>query len=241
MELTRELLGCSELPVHAPETDLARGLLHDLGHELATLVFLVDAVRSDPGLSGATKKRVELLGRQISRLVDLARPAAAAEPAIAHRPVSVRELLAELVSLTAHSTGTSIALTPGLELILHTDADALRRMVNNLVDNAVRAAGPMGRVDITVDVDGQHADGQPYIEISDDGPGFGNGDHGWASRGLGIVWHLAGECGADVRITSRKPHGTTVRLSFAQQAVLQLPAQRATSLASRWRRIGRPR
>jgi signal transduction histidine kinase len=58
--------------------------------------------------------------------------------------------------------------------------DELRRALMNVVDNAVRAAGPRGRVLVTV----RPGPASVRILVEDDGPGFGKVDGG---TGLGLV------------------------------------------------------
>ena len=45
-----------------------RGLLHDLGHEVTTLSYLVEAVRGDVSLPADSGYRLELLSLEMSRL-----------------------------------------------------------------------------------------------------------------------------------------------------------------------------
>ncbi len=49
----------------------------------------------------------------------------------------------------------------------------LWRVLTNVVDNAARAAGPSGRVGVTVG--SGRAAPRAAIEVIDDGPGFGQG------------------------------------------------------------------
>ena len=48
-----------------------RGLLHDLGHEMTTLSYLVEAVRGDVDLPEDAGYRLELLSLEMSRLLDI--------------------------------------------------------------------------------------------------------------------------------------------------------------------------
>jgi len=186
-----------------------RGLLHDLGHGLATLSYLADGLRADPALPGDARYRLNLMEQQLARLLELV-DLRMCEPVM--ELFDVRELLDELVSLTALSTRTSVTLRPGDRVILRTDKGMVWRMVANLVDNAVRAAGPDGTVQVAVD---RAEDGEATIEVADDGPGFGNGPSGAASLGIGIVAGLAKMCAADLRVCSGEHGGTRARLVFA--------------------------
>lgn len=197
-----------------PDAELLRGMLHDLGHQLATLSYLVAAVRADPDLTGDSQHRVELLERGIARLADMARPRAAGGGSA---PVGVQDLLTEVVALSTLPPATDVVITADPELVVWTDGRALCRIMHNLVDNALRAASSGGRVDIRAAIE----DGRTFIEVADDGPGFGRCPAGWAAMGLEIVWQLAETCGADVRIQARRPHGTRVRLTFEPQRELE--------------------
>ena len=86
----------------------------------------------------------------------------------------------------------------------------LWRALANVVDNATRAAGQAGRVEVVI---GQAS--QTVIDVIDDGPGFGNGPPGTASLGLQVVDIAA-------RILRRQPArcihprrvGTRVRIAL---------------------------
>ena len=181
-----------------------RGLLHDLGHGLATVSYLADDMRTDPALSGTARHRLELMGRDLARLLDLV----AGDPA-PPEPVDVRVLLGQVAA--ARDCGSPVlALRPGEPVMLCTDPTLLWRMVSNLVDNAVRAAGPGGVVELAAADDA----GAVRLEITDDGPGIGGGPAGTASMGLGIVTGLARACGGELHLDAAGPRGTCARLVF---------------------------
>ncbi|GAA4858151.1 hypothetical protein GCM10025787_48340 [Saccharopolyspora rosea] len=183
-----------------------RSLMHDLGHGLATLSYLADGLRDDPALPDAAHDRLRLMERELDRLLDLV-DVRAGEPT----EFALRELLSELAEIKSLAGRATVVLLPGAEVTLRTDQTLLWRMVANLLDNAVRAAGPGGRVAVAVHRTGR---GGASIAITDDGPGFGNAPGGTASLGLGIVVGLAQRCGADLRIDPARRRGTRVRLVF---------------------------
>src|SRR6266536_1603526 len=75
----------------------------------------------------------------------------------------------------------------GRPVQLLADVVLLRRAVINLLDNAVRAAGPAGVVVAWV----QPSRAGAVIQVDDSGPGLGNAPRGRASLGLGIVRECA--------------------------------------------------
>jgi signal transduction histidine kinase len=194
-----------------------RGLLHDLGHGLATLSYLADGIREDPGLSSESRERLRLVEQELSRMLELVR-VRTCEPAAEH--VEVRELLRQLVAVVAASTDVRIVLRADEAVTLHTDPMMLWRMVSNLVDNAVRAVGRGGTVVVGVSA----ADGaETAVEVTDDGPGFVETSgpesaprvpDGLASLGIGIVSGLAQRCGAVLQLGPAKPRGTRARIVF---------------------------
>lgn len=184
-----------------------RGLLHDLGHGLATLSCLAAGLHDDPELPVGVRQRMELLNQEISTLIDLVRrPDGAGEGEV----VPLRELLGQLADLAAACTRTRVCLRPGEEVDLRTDRGLLWRMVANLVDNAIRAAGPAGTVEIGIEVDGSDV----VIDVLDNGPGFGSGPPGSAGLGLGVVTELADRCAASLRVEPAAVRGTRARLIF---------------------------
>ncbi|RCW44417.1 histidine kinase/DNA gyrase B/HSP90-like ATPase [Halopolyspora algeriensis] len=200
-------------PSHSTE-DLGRlwGLVHDLGQGLGALSLLIDAIGDDPELSTEARRRLDLAEQELSRLIGIA-TLPAEEPVF--ETIDVREVLESLVSLTALSGRTTITLRPGVDVALCTDRTLLWRMVANLVDNAARAAGPDGTVEVAV---GTGPD--VTIEVIDDGPGFGGGPAGMASLGLGIVTELARCCGAHLRVCPAEHGGTHALLSFPRAGQL---------------------
>lgn len=185
-----------------------RDVLHDLGHDLATLSCLVEALRGDPMLPAQARRRVELIDEEMVRLRDHVRHAVmrSAEPV----SLSVRDVAERIVVLSDEAAETSVVLRPGTQAWLRVDESVLWRILRNVVDNAVRAAGPSGRVEVDV----TSVDGQVAIEVSDDGLGFGNGSSGWATRGLNIVTGLVAACGGTFDVRARLPRGTCVRIVF---------------------------
>lgn len=87
------------------------------------------------------------------------------------------------------------------------DAVLLRRAVTNVLDNAVRAAGEQGSIDVRVEVVGEDS----VIEVADDGVGFGRGPHG-TGQGMSVVASAIEDCQGRLEIVSGPARGTTVRM-----------------------------
>ena len=103
------------------------------------------------------------------------------------------------------------------------------RVLTNLMDNACRAAGPAGRVRLTVTAGGDRA----TLVVADSGRGFGRGDPGRASLGLDIVAAMARSCGGTVEIGTSDLGGTAVTVTFPYEAAGPARAPRLAPAPSR--------
>ena len=92
------------------------------------------------------------------------------------------------------------------------DADALRTMIANLIDNAVRYTPGQGTVEISL----THPDGRVILEVNDTGPGIAEAE---CSRVFDRFYRLAGSAGAGsglgLAIVKRiaDSHGIEIQLS----------------------------
>jgi signal transduction histidine kinase len=190
-------------------------LLHDIGHEVATLSALVTAVRGQGGLDAAAGERMELVQREVDLLTDLVAHcfASMAPPDEDDDLVDLRDLLQEVVVCRDAASATAVRLRPGPRLVLRTSREGMRRLVINLVDNAVRAAGPSGHVEVDV-----AAPVRPLVRVLDDGPGPGRGPAGDRGLGLAIVRTLARRLAAEVTLRDREGGGAVAEVVLRDRA-----------------------
>ena len=78
-----------------------------------------------------------------------------------------REVIAELAPLAAEKA-VDLGLSEGGKAVVRGDAEALRTLLSNLIDNAVRYTPSNGRVDITVQPEGDRV----ALAVRDNGPGI---------------------------------------------------------------------
>ncbi|NMO92394.1 sensor histidine kinase KdpD [Actinomycetospora sp. TBRC 11914] len=182
-------------------------LLHDIGHEVATLSALVAAVRGEGGFDTAAAERLELVEREIDLLLDLVRGGSVPAGAPDGDLVDLGDLLYDVVTGRDVACPGTVVLCPGPRMLAETDRQGLRRLVSNLVDNAARAAGPSGRVQ--VELCGRT---HPVIRVLDDGPGPTRGPVGSRGMGLAIVRSLADRLGADVTLRPRRGGGAVAEV-----------------------------
>jgi two-component system OmpR family sensor kinase len=81
-----------------------------------------------------------------------------------------REMVGELVPL-ADLRHIDLGITAAQALTVAGDADGLRTLLRNLIDNAVRYSADGGRVDVAVEALVTPA-GSVRLRVSDDGPGI---------------------------------------------------------------------
>jgi len=193
-----------------------RGLLHDLAHEMVTLSYLVEAARGDPALPTTSGARLELVALELSRVLDIIAHGMSDEQASgAADAVDVRALADQVTQLARVAHEASVAVLPGPTVKIPVSPAVLWRVLYNVVDNAARAAGPDGRVEVAI-----RQDRKTVIEVTDDGPGFGNGPAGLASLGLRVAESLLKSCGGTLEVSAPSTGaGTRVRILLPARPV----------------------
>lgn len=194
------------VPVPPPGGPELRGVLHDVGHGLFTLSLLLDQIAEDVRRSRRADV-FDLLEEEVSQLLAVVH--SETRRGAKHAPVELRTLLRPFAVAAGRTTLTKVVVRPGPPVVVPTDPAKLWRIVSNLLDNAVRAAGPLGTVEIAVEDAGEWF---VTIDVSDDGPGFQQGPAGVAQLGLSVVNRLLAECGGRLRIDDVRPHGTRMRV-----------------------------
>ncbi|HKB31235.1 MAG TPA: ATP-binding protein [Streptosporangiaceae bacterium] len=184
-----------------------RGLLHDLGHELTTLSYLAQAVRGDPALPSGSRARMELVSLEVSRLTDIVTHALTGGDAT--DPVDVRAMASQVTRLASAASGTEVVLRAGPAVRIKVSPTLLWRALTNVVDNAARAAGRAGRVEVVI---GRAP--RTVIDVIDNGPGFGQGPPGVASLGLRVAASLLESVGGALEVHAPPAGGTRVRIAL---------------------------
>lgn len=186
--------------------DLDR-LCHDLRQCLSAGLLLA-GMPSREDLDTATERRFELLRQTLTHATALVERMHE-DPLPRQRPLDLAELTERCVAVAevGHRLGYTCETwqTP----VVLGDPVMIRRAVDNLVDNAVRAAGELGSIRVLVGSDLVDA----WVEVTDDGPGFGQIEHG-TGKGLSVVTSAVRASGGHLSIISGPGPGTTIRLSF---------------------------
>ncbi|QBY50721.1 sensor histidine kinase [Cupriavidus oxalaticus] len=223
--------------------DTQRAFVADAAHALRTPLAALQlqaqlVERADSGAArdealAKLRQGLERLTHLVTQLLTLARqePGAATPP---HEPVALRALATGVVAELAQA-----ALDRDIDLgvdgdadadaapaIVHGDADALRILLTNLLDNALAYIPAGSRVDVQV---ARGSDGRSVeLVVGDNGPGIPAGEHervfdrfyrvpeaptGGSGLGLAIVAEIAQSHGARVALEDARP-GLRVRVVF---------------------------
>jgi signal transduction histidine kinase len=199
-----------------PQSDVdcrrRRQLSHDIRHELGTVIMLASVLVDSDDVGPDGRRRASQLLEEARWLValqnayhDSAAKDDATAPAL--EPIRLDLCARQTVSVLGLSTTSAIELSTS-EVWAVADKLAFWRALRNIVGNAIRAAGPAGRVTLTVERSGDWA----VAQVDDDGPGFGATCSGIASMGLDIVYESVASCGGQLEIRQGDLGGCCVRL-----------------------------
>jgi two-component system, OmpR family, sensor kinase len=160
-----------------------RAFVADAAHELRTPLTALHlqmgmlARASDETERGVAMSTLSSGVQRAIRLVEQMLALARQEPRADSLRVPVRlddlarEIVAELVPL-ADAGRIDLGVAAAQPATVVADADALRTLLRNLVDNAVRYTPPGGRVDVSVAAPAGGVAGSARLTVSDDGPGI---------------------------------------------------------------------
>jgi two-component system, sensor histidine kinase RegB len=150
---------------------LSTGAAHELGSPLATIaVASSELLRSLPPEAGQAREDLALIRSQVARCRDIVDQLSldagqARGAAVARLPA--REVLAQaLVGLPRERIVNEGSLDAELEVV--GPAGALAQALRNLIQNALDATAPQGRVRLRV----ERAADDVRLEVADDGPGM---------------------------------------------------------------------
>jgi two-component system phosphate regulon sensor histidine kinase PhoR len=212
--------------------DFVANASHELRTPLTSIRGFVEALEdgavAEPETAqrflGKIRKHADRMAALVDDLLDLSRLEGGRAPDWKEtRPSEVAEGV--VASFAAPATRKDISLRhvdQGAPAAV-TDPERLRRILENLVDNAVKYTPERGRVEVTTS---PGPDGSARIEVADDGPGIApehqarvferfyrvdkarSRELGGTGLGLSIVKHLAEGMGASVTVESEPGKGS---------------------------------
>jgi two-component system OmpR family sensor kinase len=228
-----------------------RAFVADAAHELRTPLAalklqaqLASRARDEADRTAALadlQVGLERAAHVVHQLLTLAREEPGAEVDLPEQPVVLSELVGQVIAdhaRLAETKGIDLGATAsGEDAQVHGNPGALRTLLANLVDNAIRYTPQGGRVDVAAGA----RNGTSFLEVADSGPGIptadrprvfdrfyrrsGTGESG-SGLGLAIVKAIAERHGGRVTLGDSAMGGLSIRVELPGIAVL------ATRLAS---------
>ncbi|HEX3235000.1 MAG TPA: HAMP domain-containing sensor histidine kinase [Gemmatimonadales bacterium] len=216
--------------------DLARQVNHDIKNGLVPIRNVVRhlgqvATEQPEALAAVFQEREGTLESSLSYLDTLARNYARLAPELTREPCDVNAVVEEVVRIAAPgAVSLRMMLQPELPRVSG-DQLVLRRVLQNLVGNAVESLAGRGFGGVTVITESATADGGGglvRITVADDGPGMSRAEldrafddfyttkDGGTGLGLSIVRRLVLDLNGRLRIETAPGAGT--------RAVIELPA-----------------
>ena len=222
--------------------DFVANASHELRTPLTSIRGFVEALEDGAMEEPATGRRflekirlhADRMATLVSDLLELSR-LESGERAPAWEPVAPADVAEDVAaSLAGAAERKGIALHRADEdaPTVVSDADRLRQILENLVENAVKYTPAGGRIEITTRA---AADGGAEVVVADDGPGISpehvpriferfyrvdkarSRELGGTGLGLSIVKHLAEGMGASVNVESQPGRGTRFTVTLPLQ------------------------
>lgn len=223
------------------QMEFVAGISHDVRTPLAAIRSLAqnlaDGIVAEPEqvrrYGTALQREGERLSRMAEQILEFSGIAANTRT-YALEPVAVTEIVEGALAdnqllLEEEGVEVELDLAPGLPPLL-ADAQALRRALSNLIDNAVKYGGEARWLGIRAgDGDGP-AGPEVALQVSDRGPGIPAGEHGrlfepfyrrrqavaaqirGSGLGLSLVRHIVEAHGGRVEVRSESGRGSTFTL-----------------------------
>ncbi|MDQ1666505.1 MAG: hypothetical protein QOH75_2536 [Actinomycetota bacterium] len=205
--------------------DACAEIAHDLRQPIVTIRALVASLRAAEVSPDAFRWHLDSIDGQLEHLGELTSAllfASVPDPDVAPASglaeevpfVEATSLVADVVRVFAVTWPGHLTTFFGEQAIVPSPAHMFRRSVRNVLDNAARAAGTAGAIQVSVTTSPTGIS----IAVEDDGPGFGTlpAQH---SIGLKIVDRTVSEAGGRLEITTSEAlGGARVSLAFPRLA-----------------------
>jgi signal transduction histidine kinase len=187
---------------------------HDIQHEIGTITLLASVLSSSHDVGPESRQRARQILGEIGWLDELLRAYGSGAAYVEARdgvsePVRIDTLVSDVVLPMRLTTQTRIILNAGVAWA-HVDRLPFWRVMRNLMDNAMHAAGPSGTVAVVVHT----AEELVEVTIDDDGHGFGPATNRPQAQGLSIVAEFVTDWGGTFTTAQSEFGGGLVRISI---------------------------
>jgi two-component system nitrogen regulation sensor histidine kinase NtrY len=206
--------------------EVARRLAHEIKNPLTPIQLSAERIRKkmlegDPGLEQTVTEGTAAIVREVAALKGLVDEFArfARLPAPRRVPVDVRQVIADCLDLyrDRHAdVRIETRFDPDLPQAL-LDPEQIKRVLVNLLDNAIEAMG--GRGALRIEARSAPGGGGLRLEVADEGPGIRPGDRDrlflpyfstkrrGTGLGLAIVHRIVSDHMGRIRVEDNQPHG----------------------------------
>ncbi|MGH7701300.1 MAG: sensor histidine kinase, partial [Gemmatimonadales bacterium] len=218
--------------------DFVANVSHELKTPLTSIAGYAETLAAEPRLdaqartfAGTILENARRMQRLVDELLDLSRVESGAwrpERRVVELEPAVREVWSGLAERAAAAgVRFETAIAPAAHAVA-VDPEALRQILSNLLDNAVRHTPAGGRIEVSADITHSGV----TIAVRDTGAGIPaehlpriferfyrvdpgrSRDHGGTGLGLAIVKHLVEAHGGRVEAESAVGRGTAIRMTF---------------------------
>ncbi len=233
----------SHLERERQREQLSAMVVHDLKHPLSAIYFNAGMLKRDLSLGNKPQEKVERILRacetlngMVMTLLDINRGEAGRLPLTLSEfdAAALLDEVAVSMGVKAEAHGQKLVLSlEGAPLTVRADRDVLRRVLENLVDNASKYAGPR----TTIRIECRRGDRAVDFAVCDEGPGIPaglrdkvfdkylqlDGDpsrRSPGSRGIGLVFcRIAVEAHqGKIWVEQNEPRGSRFRVSLPAEA-----------------------
>jgi two-component system nitrogen regulation sensor histidine kinase NtrY len=215
--------------------EVARKLAHEIKNPLTPIQLSAQRIRraflrDDPDFEKVLGECTSAIVNEVDALKNLVDEFAqfARLPAANLAPGSLHDVIEQALSLyDGLFSGVTVERRLGLDIPpVRLDSDQMKRVLINLVDNAIEATGKQGTVTISTEFD--RGQGRVRLGVADDGPGIDPADRDklfvphfstkkrGSGLGLAIVSRIVQEHHGTIRVEENPPRGA--------RFVVELPA-----------------
>ncbi len=221
---------------------VAGGIAHDFNNLLVGVLAEASAAREDASLPPGTLEALRRIENGARRMSQLTRSmlAYAGRGRVVNTRIDPDGLLLEMHELKKITGDRRLALTPSAgTCAIDADANLLKQMIANLVQNAAEAKST--RVEVTSRIVMRQNTGWWQLEVGDDGEGiepaalphifepFYTTRADQTGLGLSAVQGIVRRLGGDIEVDSRPRQGARFRVRLPVLAGVEAPARRTPS------------